>query len=513
MRDRWREHRTLLGIVALGVALRLINSNGRPLWYDEAFAMLYARLPYQTMLEGTLAQSQGAAADVHPLLYYVSLQQWMRAFGDSAAVARSLSVAYGVGTILLAYGLMRELFDRRVALIVALFVAVSPFQIAYSQEARMYAQLGFWTTASLWAFVSGARTGSWRAWLAFGVCGAVALYSHNLAFAFYAAIGLFVAARVLGGLARQTLHASLLAGVLVGALIMSALFSPWLSQLPAQFGKIAQSYWITPPTIVTIVQTMMAFAFWTDNQAASFPLAVAMLAGAVLVLTLIAHELVRRRREFDARVGLLLTLFAVPIVVLIGVSYAFRPVYIIRGLMPAQIAFLMLAAWAAAGLPRAVQIGSGVLLGAILVAALVSHYGYARFPRAPWGEVSVYLRANAIDGDAIVHDNKLTFFPMHVVDPELDQAYLLDVAGIGSDTLARATQHALRLIAADVEDAIADRDRVWLILFNRTRDDYRAAGFLDDPGWVAIDEEMDAVEKRSFGDVDVYLFTRQANGE
>lgn len=503
----------LLLLVAIGVALRLINLGGRPLWYDEAFALLYARLPYDTMLEGTLAQSQGAAADVHPLFYYVSLQNWMNVFGDSVVAARSLSVLYGAGTIVLVYGLMRESFDRRVGLIAALVVALSPFQIAFSQEARMYTQLGFWTTASLWAFVRGARTNRWKAWVAFGVCGAAALYSHNLAFAFYAAIGLFVVARVLGGLARRTLRASLLTGAITGALIMGALFAPWLMQLPAQFGKIAQSYWITPPTIVTIVQTLMAFAFWTDNQAASFPLAAAMLAGSVLILALTVYHLVLRRREFDARVGLLLTLFAVPIVVLIGVSYAFKPVYIIRGLMPAQIAFLMLAAWAAAGLPRAVQIGSGVLIGVILIAALVSHYGYARFPRAPWGEVSAYLRANAIDGDAIVHDNKLTFFPMHVVDPELNQVYLADVAGIGSDTLARATQHALRLIAADVEDAISNRDRVWLILFNRTRDDYRAAGFLDDPGWVAIDEEMDAVEKRSFGDVAVYLFARQTNGE
>lgn len=496
----------LILIVAAGIALRAINLGGRPVWYDEAFAMLYARLPYASMLEGTIAQSQGAAADVHPLFYYLSLQNWTKVFGPSAAGARSLSLVYGAATILVAYALMRDLFDRRTALIAAAFVALSPFQIAYSQEARMYAQLGFWCVASLWVFARGARTNHWMTWLLFGVCGAAALYSHNLALAFFAAIGLFVVARFLMGLPRRILRTSLLWGSIMGALVMSVLFSPWLNLLPSQFGKIAQSYWIAPPTVVTFVQTLFAFAFWTDNQAAPPALTVALLAGSILIVALIVHEAIHRRREFDARVGLLATVCIMPIVLLAIVSYTVKPVYIIRGLMPSQIAFLLLAAWAAAKLPRAVQIGSSGLLGAILIFALATHYPYAGFPRGPWGDVADYLRANAAPGDAIVHDNKLTFFPMHVVDPELDQVYLPDLAGIGSDTLALPTQQALGLLAVKVDAAVAGHDRVWLILFTRTRDDYRAAGLDDDPNWLAIESKYDAVDRKVFGDVEVFRF-------
>jgi len=195
------------------------------------------------------------------------------------------------------------------------------------------------------------------------------------------------------------------------------------------------------------------------------------------------------------------------------VSYALKPVYVIRGLMPAQIAFLLLAAWASSKLPRVVRTGAGALLGAVLIVALISHYGYAGFPRAPWPEVAAYLRANAVEGDAILHDSKLTFFPMHVVDPELPQAYLSDVAGIGSDTLAPATQRALGLVAVDVEDAIADRDRAWLVIFSRTRGDYRAAGFDDDPNWATLEARFDAVDQRSFGEVEVYLFERETKDD
>ena len=501
-----RSSTLLMLIVAAGIALRAINLGGRPLWYDEAFAMLYARLPYASMLEGTVAQSQGAAADVHPLFYYLSLQNWMAVFGAAAAGARSLSLVYGAATIVVAYALMRSLFGVRTALLAAAFVALSPFQIAYSQEARMYAQLGFWCTASLWAFTRGAQTNHWAPWLVFGVCGAAALYSHNLALAFFAAIGLFVLARFLAGLPRRIVRTSLLTGSIIGALVMSALFSPWLSLLPSQFSKIAQAYWIAPPTATTFVQTIMAFAFWTDNQAAPPPLAVALLAGSVLIVALIAHEAIRRRREIDARVGLLLTTCLAPIVLLAIVSYAVRPVYIIRGLIPSHIAFLLLGAWAASKLPRTVQFGSAALLGFILVLALATHYNYSGFPRAPWVSIADYLRSNATGDDAIVHDNKLTFFPMHIVDPELDQVYLPDLAGIGSDTLARPTQQALGLLATTVDEATAGRDRIWLVIFARTRDDYRAAGLGDDPNWAAIESQYAAADLRIFGDVEVFRF-------
>jgi len=490
----------LIAILIAGVALRLINLSGRPLWYDEAFAMLYSRLPYDSMIEVPDLQ--------HPPFYYLSLKSWTMISGESAAGARSLSLMYGAATIGLAYLLMREMFDRRIGLIAACFVALSPFQIAFSQEARMYAQLGFWSTASVWAFVRGARTNSLWAWIAFGVCGAATLYSHNLALAFFAAVGIFVLLRLATGLLRRVLRVALLSGTLTAALIMGVLFGPWLTRLMGQFGEIVQVYRIAPPTAATFAQTMIAFGFWTDNQAARLPLAAAMLAGSILIVALIAREMIRRRREFDARVGLLLTLFLAPIIVVALVSYALRPVYIIRGLIPSQIAFLLLAAWAAARLPRVVQIGAGALIGLVWILALASHYPYTGFPRAPWPDIAAYLRVDAKGGDAIVHDNRLTFFPMIIVDPALEQVYLPDAAGIGVDILPQTTQEALGLPWTRLDDAIAGRDRVWLVIFTRTRDDYRAAGFADDPNWVALDAHFNVVEQRSFGDLAVFLFNR-----
>jgi hypothetical protein len=63
----------LLLIIIVAVALRLVAISTRPIWYDEAFAVLFAGKGLQAMLAGTLTQVGGSAADVHPLAYYLLL--------------------------------------------------------------------------------------------------------------------------------------------------------------------------------------------------------------------------------------------------------------------------------------------------------------------------------------------------------------------------------------------------------------------------------------------------------
>ena len=148
------------------------------------------------------------------------------------------------------------------------------------------------------------------------------------------------------------------------------------------------------------------------------------------------------------------------------------------------------------------------IVAALAWAGFIAGASSGRFPRAPWNDIATYLRANTTEGDAIVHDNKLTFFPMHVVDPSLAQVYLPDVAGIGSDTLARPTQEALGLIATDVDTAIAGQNRAWLVIFARARSDYRTAGFQDDPNWLALDAAFEVGSRQVFGDVEVVLWLK-----
>ncbi len=100
-------------ILWLAFGLRLINLGGRTLWYDEAFAVLFAEKGLSAMREGTLTAAEGSAADVHPLLYYSLLHGWMRAAGQSVVAVRLLSVLLGLLTVGFVYRLAHDWFWRK----------------------------------------------------------------------------------------------------------------------------------------------------------------------------------------------------------------------------------------------------------------------------------------------------------------------------------------------------------------------------------------------------------------
>ncbi|MBN1890011.1 MAG: glycosyltransferase family 39 protein [Thermoflexales bacterium] len=124
----------MLLILIVAAGLRFYRLDAQSLWNDEGNS---ARLSERTLQSITV----GTASDIHPPLYYYVLHFWRALFGHSEFALRALSVACGVILVVLVYLLGVQLFDEPAALAAALIAAVNPFQIYYSQEARMYAML------------------------------------------------------------------------------------------------------------------------------------------------------------------------------------------------------------------------------------------------------------------------------------------------------------------------------------------------------------------------------------
>jgi len=208
----------LLAIAALGGVLRFYQIGSKGLWLDEAFSVWMGWQPVGELL-GWLVR-----IDQHPPLYYVLLHFWM-ALGDSEATVRGLSALCGTLTIPVMYLVGRRLADKRVGLLAALILAVSPFHVRFAQEARMYTLLALNASLALYALVrllTDSRAAdialgqqfarafrAWRtnrrfrlplrdietdlAWLGYVVFTTAALVSHNTAVFFPMATNLFVA--------------------------------------------------------------------------------------------------------------------------------------------------------------------------------------------------------------------------------------------------------------------------------------------------------------------------------
>ena len=131
--------------VLVGAAIRLAGLDRLSFWLDETTSVRIARQSFAAIWQDV--------GDTHPPLYHLLLHAWLLG-GTNEAWVRLLSSLLGIATIPALYALGRVLMGRRVALGAAWLLALLPWHIWYSQEARMYAAVGLLGTLAL---LAGAR--------------------------------------------------------------------------------------------------------------------------------------------------------------------------------------------------------------------------------------------------------------------------------------------------------------------------------------------------------------------
>lgn len=163
---------SLLWVVLLAMALRLFRLGAGSIWYDESVSIYLARLSLPDLIAHT-------AGDIHPPLYYVLLHGWLRLAGGSAFAAAFLSLFCGVLLVPAVYLTARRLLGSRTALLAAFLVALSPFNLWYAQEIRMYTVGALLGILSFYCLLRALFPPSraWRPWLGYVLCAALGLYT------------------------------------------------------------------------------------------------------------------------------------------------------------------------------------------------------------------------------------------------------------------------------------------------------------------------------------------------
>jgi mannosyltransferase len=215
-------------VLVLGIVLRFVCQSD--LWADEVLSVNIARLPLDTIPDAL--RQDGA-----PPLYYVLLHGWIRIFGSGGTAVRALSGVAGALTLIPMWFIGRRLDDRRRRLALAptdagnvvawsalLLLALSPFAIRYSTEARMYSLVMLFVALGYLAVVRALERPSLVRLAAVALLTGLLLYTHYWAFSLVAVVAVVlvvIAVRNAGG--RRAAIATL-AAVAVGGLT----FLPWL---------------------------------------------------------------------------------------------------------------------------------------------------------------------------------------------------------------------------------------------------------------------------------------------
>ncbi|GMR11379.1 MAG: glycosyltransferase family 39 protein [Anaerolineae bacterium] len=515
----WLRAHALWVVLLLALLVRLPTLISRPLWYDEAFAVLFSAEGPRAMSYGTLLVEQGIAADVHPLGYYTLLWIWQAVAGAGPVAVRSLSVILGLVVVYMGYRLSRRLFDERTAIMAALMLAFSPFQVHYSQEVRMYALLSVLLLGATLVFWRALEGGSLRYWLAFAVLGTAAQYTHTLAALYLIPLGLTPLWRRQWSNIGKTVLAGLLAMLL---------YLPWLIYVPSQMSRVRWAYWIPQPGPAELVRTWLVF---TAGLPVPQTLLAVVLFGTVLATALGAWGTLRGWRSQDPsfRNGIWLLYLAVfPVLFMFLLSY-WQAVYLERALLTSGAVFLLWLAWALST-PRLSDLfawtGRLALLGTFAL-GLFGYFSYAGFPYAPWPRLNEDLRAKLQDQEVVLHSNKITALPSRyyaerfrsgavteeVADgtrnPELEHRYLPDPPGSGSDTLAPATQEVLGFLAEpNLEKAVSGANGVWFIIFAREELEYLAEGYQAHPSLEKLSEQFTLESVSQYGELEAYHFVK-----
>ena len=163
----------LLLILLLAFVLRLYHLGYQSLWYDETVSVLLARKSLPALTAHT-------AGDIHPPLYYYLLHFWIRLAGSSEFSLAFLSLAFGVLLIPLLFYLGRRLYGIKIGLLGALLLALSPFNLRYSQEVRMYtlgASLGLISLLFLLRLIRSQARPQRGCWAGYVLASALGLYT------------------------------------------------------------------------------------------------------------------------------------------------------------------------------------------------------------------------------------------------------------------------------------------------------------------------------------------------
>jgi uncharacterized membrane protein len=451
-------------VLAVALFVRLLGIASRPIWYDEAFSILFSEKGLRAMIYGTLAPTGMGSADIHPLGYYTLLWLWMKMFGESLVAVRVFSIIPGIISVYLIYRIGLEfLSDTRTAFLGALFAALAPFQIHYSQEIRMYSLMAMWVLLATYAYQRASKTNGWIWWVVFSFSAACAQYTHHLAAFFLVALAL------LPILQRdwKTFYRLVAAGI--GALI---LYAPWAIQLPAQFAKVQNAYWVTKPDISNLFTLIIVYI---TNTPLPNRLVAAVLFITLIIVIIGLIQMMRSLRQSSDKSGLWLLYLSFAPPVFLFLFSQWRPVYIERALLPSGAIFCIWLAWAitSTNLSKAVQYSLFAMFGLSSLLGIYQHVAYHDFPYGPFKELDASLRQRVEPQDIVIHSNKMTMLPAMLFDRDFPQEFVGDIPGSSGDTLAPATQQVLGIKAEpNIQSATKDAKRIWYVIYQRVIDEY-----------------------------------------
>lgn len=479
-----RDNYLVLLIFAAGLALRIYTIGSESIWYDEAVSVAVAKLGFVEHLRWITEVD-----DNNPPLYYTLLHLWVQVFGDSEASVRMPSAIFGSLSILVIYALGKLLFDKKTGLVAAAILAVSIFNIMFSQEARAYSLMAFLALLSFY-FLLLMTMSEKRVYAAAYVVSSVCLvYSHYYGIFVMAGQNIWFFTMLLLRGRAGTLG---LSKWLLLQVVVALLFLPCSYLMIRNTAAIRKGFWISEPGLRDLL------GYFTLHAGTFFLLCVFLF---FTLLALAGPDLIKRVKlpkrlyggdDYDPeglgipygwRIYLLLIWIVAVVFVPFVISNVSSPILIYRYTIAAAPAFYILTARGIGGLRANVAIALVVALIAVLSFPGLKRY-YVETEKYDWRSAMKYIQEEAGSGDLVLT------YPSFEVEPA---AYYMRRGDLKPEKFTQ------EIFSGDFED-----NDIWLVVS-------RHRGLEKNVVKIKMASRFDYVSEKEYMGLHVYRFRERTD--
>jgi uncharacterized membrane protein len=260
----------LVLVLLLGLGLRFWQLDSKPLWLDEVLTALFTTghtmrsvplnlffpltdltdlFQYQPGLSCAEIAQRVSIESVHPPLFFCLLYGWLGwlQLDNWVWAMRALPALWGVAALAAIYWLNRVAFSARAGLLAAGLMAVSPFAVYLSQEARHYTLPMLLITLALAGLVQiqqqmlvqkPPQLSRWLGWAGLNLLG---LYTH-----YFCLLALIAQVAALAGwMCRQRVARRDWLALLFGVTVVMLSYLPWVPTLLSHFSR-PETDWLIP---------------------------------------------------------------------------------------------------------------------------------------------------------------------------------------------------------------------------------------------------------------------------
>lgn len=496
----------LLGVIlGLAIILRFYNLGTESYWIDEM----------STVVEGqeSLPQLLSSGRLDQPPAYYLLFHFWIKVLGTEEVSTRAFSVIAGLIAIFLLFLIGSKLFGKDVGLISAFLMAISEYQIYYSQQARFYSYFELTVLLSFLFFILALEKKQFIYFFLYALANALMMYAHTHGTFIIIAQSIYLIIYW-----RKYRHVFLpwLTTQFIFVILVSPYFYPLIFGAGGVESAVDKNIGGIPlPSTSDPIRSIYRFMFSARGERSWAMMALNYSIAAIFLLvsmwvysiknTNINSLLISLSNTWSetkqflvlhaSKVIFLICWLGLPIILPFILSFLLTPIYLDRYVISASPAFYLILAIVMVNIRKIIPTWAMICALIIMIFPSLFYY-YSRDVHEQWQQVANYVQENSMGNDVIV------FAPnqgIGIEEKTFNWYYHgnLDSYGLKSDLVDS------NLVSKNIKQFITTYDRMWVIIRGNPNG---SSGFYESFFLDPTHTDFILVSKNNFVGISVYLF-------